>query len=302
MELRELEAFVTVAQQRNFTRAADKLSLTQPAVTRQVASLERELGTRLLDRMGRTVEVTEAGRALMEYATDILRKVDESKQAVSEISHGSHGRLSIGASSTAATYILPGLLYEFSEKHPNVQVSLQTGPSGRVAELIAGNSVDLGVVMDRISAPQLANVELGKYKLAAVVYQGHSLARSPGGTVLAVHPRELSDVPLIVMQSGATLRRHVEQIFRESDARLSVLMETDNVETIKKMVQARVGVSIVPQIALEGAASGLVVRPLTGVPSILQPISAVHRTNKYVTTAMKQFLSLLQTRLAETRG
>lgn len=104
MELRQLEAFLRVAETQNFTRAAEELSLTQPAVTRQVGALESQLQVKLLDRLGRRVELTPAGQALRRYAIEILRLAAEAEQAVTEVRQGTAGTLAVGASSTVATY------------------------------------------------------------------------------------------------------------------------------------------------------------------------------------------------------
>src|SRR5215813_13325179 len=113
MELHQLEAFEAIVAHRNFTRAAEALHLTQPAITRQIASLERELRTRLFDRLGRTVQMTAAGEALHRYAAQIVRLSQEAQHAVADIEAGTAGRLAVGASNTLATYVLPPLLRRF---------------------------------------------------------------------------------------------------------------------------------------------------------------------------------------------
>lgn len=262
MELRQLEAFVAVAAAQSFTRAADELSLTQPAVTRQILALEKELGTRLLDRLGRRVELTEAGRALHAYAGDMLRLADESRRVVADIAHGASGRLSIAASGTAATYLLPPILGRYRQCYPLVQLSLHTSPSARVAEQVAAGDFDVGIMMTLERRERLTTLPLGEYALAAILHPDHPLARSANH---GVHPSALADYGFIAMQPGATLRRHVEQCFAEASVPLTVAMETDNVETIKKMVEARLGISVLPELAVtaEADAARLIVRPLS---------------------------------------
>src|SRR5579872_5806481 len=115
MELHQLEAFEAVALNRSFTRAADELCLTQPAVTRQIAALERELKTRLFDRLGRSVQLTTSGEALHRYSAEVLRLTREAERAVADVATGAAGRLAVGANSTTATYLLPPLLRRFRE-------------------------------------------------------------------------------------------------------------------------------------------------------------------------------------------
>src|SRR4051794_25233141 len=115
MELRQLRTFVRVAALGSFSRAAEELMLTQPAVTRQIAALERECRTRLLERLGRRVELTPAGEMLHRYAAQMLRLEDEAARAVSDVAAGVAGRLALGASSTTAAYVLPPLLRRYRE-------------------------------------------------------------------------------------------------------------------------------------------------------------------------------------------
>src|SRR5580658_5361331 len=143
MQLHELEAFEAVAANRSFTRAAEALFLTQPAVTRQIASLERELKTRLFDRLGKVVALTTAGEALHRYASEILRLKHEAERAVSDVVTGSAGRIAVGANSTTATYLLPPILRQFRETQPGVELAVHTGVSAQVVEMVNANEVDV---------------------------------------------------------------------------------------------------------------------------------------------------------------
>ena len=141
MELRQLLALVTVAETASFTKAAERLSLTQSAVTRQILALEQETHTRLLDRLGKTVVLTSAGAVLQGYALEMLRLDSEAVHALQDVRSGAGGQLVVGVSSTAAAYLLPPLLSLYRQDRPGVDLSVRTGPSGRVAELVADNQV-----------------------------------------------------------------------------------------------------------------------------------------------------------------
>ncbi|HLV81151.1 MAG TPA: LysR family transcriptional regulator, partial [Chthonomonadaceae bacterium] len=155
MELYQLEAFEAVILHGSFTRAAEALSLTQPAVTRQIAALEAELKTRLFDRLGRTVHLTAAGEMLHRYAEEIVRLAREALHAIADIEAGTAGRLAVGASSTLATYVLPPLLRRFRESHPRVEISVHTGVSAQVVEMVRANEVDIGLVTGEVHDPAL---------------------------------------------------------------------------------------------------------------------------------------------------
>jgi DNA-binding transcriptional LysR family regulator len=293
MEIRQLEAFVTVASEHGFTRAADRLALTQPAVTRQIGALEAELGARLLDRLGRRVELTAAGDALAGYASDILRLVAEARIAVADVRRGASGRLSIGASSTAATYLLPTILDTYRRAHPGVKLSVVTGPSPRVTEMVRAGSVDLGIVMDYTEQDGIDAVGVTEYAICLVVSPSHPLASCPSGRATSLDA-VLSEMPLIVMQSGATLRGFVDKLLEQTESPPPISMELDNVESIKKMIEAGLGVSILPEIAVsaEVASGRLATVALSGLPGLRQRIAAIHRKDKYLSTAMTRFLAI----------
>src|SRR5579871_75270 len=218
MDLRQLEAFVVVVQRESFTRAAEALHLTQPAVTRQVAALETQLNTRLLERMGRHVELTASGEALYRYATEILRLVQEAQRAVMDVDSGVAGRLSVGASSTTATYILPPLLRRFRETHPGVELSIHTGISAQIVERVLANEVDIGIVTGSREQAGLVTLSLTTYETVVVVYPEHPPARRQQveGGEKSDPPRgvgadELAGSPLILMEEGTNLRTYVDR-------------------------------------------------------------------------------------------
>jgi DNA-binding transcriptional LysR family regulator len=182
MDLHQLAAFEAVARERSFTRAAESLFLTQPAVTRQVAALEAELKTRLFDRLGRSVRLTTSGEALRRYADAILRLVREAEQAVADVGTGIAGRLTLGASDTLATYVLPPLLRAFRRAHPGVEIAIHTGVSADVLEMVAANRVDLGLVTrgETVGDPRLEVTILADYETRVGGAAG-APARAAGG-------------------------------------------------------------------------------------------------------------------------
>ncbi|HEY3284860.1 MAG TPA: LysR family transcriptional regulator [Armatimonadota bacterium] len=296
MELRQLETFARVASLHSFTRAAEELSLTQPAVTRQIAALERELRTRLLDRLGRRVELTVAGEALYLRAREILRLAEEAGEVVAEVTSGATGRLTIGASSTAATYLLPTVLRGYRERSPGIELSVRTGVSARVAEMVTANEVDLGVVMGLRTTQGLAVIPLADYSLVAVVYPGHPLAEGrQAGQEGCVSLEALAQSSLILMQEGTNLRAYAARMLLTAGVEAHPRMEMDNVEAIKKMIEARLGVSLLPLLAVnaEVAAGRLVALPLPEQPDSRRQLSAIHREGKHLSTPVRALLDLL---------
>ena len=175
MQLVQLEAFVTVARIGSFTQAADVLHLTQPAVTRQIASLELELQIKLFDRMGRHIQLTAAGEALIEYAQRMLQLEMDARQAVMDIRSGETGRLRIGASSALATYVLPDLLKSFRGVRPLVEISMHTGLSSQVIGMLRENAVDIGFVTSETTDGLFTSVALSEFETCVVAQATASL-------------------------------------------------------------------------------------------------------------------------------
>src|SRR6266852_5892757 len=144
--LRQFEVFLAVAKAASFRAAAETMHLSQPALSQHVAEMERELGARLFDRLGRKVALTEAGRILEEHALRLFASVTSAREAVADLSELKGGSLVIGASTTPGIYVLPGIIAAFQGKYPRVVLSLRLGNSALIEELIRRNEVDLGVV------------------------------------------------------------------------------------------------------------------------------------------------------------
>ena len=297
MELRQLETFVRVAELRSFTQAAEVLYLTQPAVTRQIAALETQLKTRLFDRLGRTIQLTAAGESLYRYAVEMLRLGREAERAVGDVVTGTAGRLAIGANSTTATYLLPPLLRRFREDYPGVELSLHTGVSARVVEMVLTNEVDIGLATGVAEQPGLVVIPLSEHGTSIVVYPDHPLAeksKQEGG--VGVRAAELAGSPLILMEAGTNLRTDVDRLLAAAGIEERITMELDNVEAIKKMIEARLGISLLPlvSVAAEVDSGRLIALPLIDEPNIHRRIAALHRRDKYLPTALKSFLALLR--------
>lgn len=299
MELYQLEAFEAVLLHRSFTRAAEVLFLTQPAVTRQIAALEDELKTPLFERLGRTVAPTPAGEALHRYAKEMLRLAREAREAVGDIAAGASGRLTVGASSTLATYVLPPLLKRFREAFPRVEISITTGVSARILDRVREGRADLGLVTtegnERPLDAALLLTPLADYETCVVLPPHHLLTTREG-----LSATDLAEIPLVLMEHGTNLRTYVDSLLSAAGVVAPVAMELDNVEAIKRMVEAGSGISLLPEISVrsEVAVGRLVARPLTDVPQDQRRIALVRRRDKYISASLRAFLDLIQSAVA----
>lgn len=295
MELRQIEAFATVARVKSFTRAASVLHLTQPAVTRQIAALEESLGASLFDRLGRTVRLTAAGEAFLPRAEALLQGAGDARRAVREVARGDSGKLTLAASSTLAAYVVPGILREFRCAHPGIELALRTGLSAQIRELVRTGLADVGLVTTE-GEPLLAEVgplevhRLGRYETALVVPPGHPLAQNPSAT-----PADLAGESLLAMEPGTNLRAFVDRLLTLGGVSARITMELDSVEAIKRMVEAGMGVALLPRIAAqsEAEAGRLVALPLSGVALADREILLLWRKDHSKNSILRAFLSPL---------
>ncbi|MBC8101195.1 MAG: LysR family transcriptional regulator [Cytophagales bacterium] len=314
MELHQLEAFEAVALHRSFTRAAESLFLTQPAVTRQIAALEGELKTRLFDRLGRTVQMTTAGEALHRYSELILRLIREAREAVGDTESGEAGKLTVGASSTLATYVLPHLLRRFRETlggGERIEIAIHTGVSARILDMVRGGNADIGLVTGEGDAAEAAiqaaatprdpllDVRiLADYETCVVVPTLHPLAERKRVTVAQIAPYSM-----ILMESGTNLRTYVDRLLSTAGVPKQITMELDNVEAIKRMIEADLGISILPQVAVraEVEEGRLAALTLSDSPRRAhRRIALVYRRDKYLSAPLKAFMALLEREVGES--
>ncbi|MEP6871431.1 MAG: LysR family transcriptional regulator [Anaerolineaceae bacterium] len=245
MELAQLEAFLQVAHHRSFSRAAEALFLTQPSVTARIQSLEREIGERLFERTGRSVTLTDAGDAFMPHAQRALTAVQEGTDAIEAVRHGDIGSIRIGASDTIATYVLPGILKQFRETRPRVHVHLTTGQTeGIVEKLLAGET---HLAVSRLTQhPEIESLHLYNDDLALVCSPSHPFA-SRGWVTIAEAGRE----PFLFFQRTSSYHSLVYSMFLRAGVVPESVMELDSMETTKHMVEAGLGIAILPVVSVE---------------------------------------------------
>jgi DNA-binding transcriptional LysR family regulator len=249
MDTRQLAAFCAVVERRSFSQAAERLGVTQPAVSLQVRALEKRLGTQLLDRSGRRVEPTEAGRRLYRGAQRLLALEEQVLAEVASEAEGDlAGTLSIGASTGPAAVVVPQLLCEFQRENPGVRVALEVHDTRTVVELIAERELELGIVG---ASPRHRGVQFDPFATDEVVLVCPPEHRFAGKTV-TVH--DLAAETLIVMQEGAGVRGVVDDELRRLGLRLrdlDVQLELGLQESVRSAVLAGFGVTFISRAAVE---------------------------------------------------
>lgn len=253
MELRQLRTFQAIAETRSFTKAAQRVHLTQAAVSAQIKGLETETGTPLFARINKKVYLTEAGEVLLRRVERILREHDDALYDLAELGQAGRGRLRLGTASTMASHHpLPQILSEIKREHPLAQVTVLRGTSDEIVAKILAGDLDLGLVSLPVDSSDIRTDLLLRDQLVAIVPPDHRFAGQRN--VSAAH---LAAEPLIVGEEGGNTRRKIDLFFEKAGLHPKIIMELGSMAGLKKMVEHGLGVSIVPQSsAREEVSSG----------------------------------------------
>jgi len=295
MDTRQLAAFCAVVERRSFSHAAERLGVTQPAVSLQIRALEERLGQKLLDRSGRRVEPTEAGLRLYRNAQRVLAAEEQLLAELAEDGSGEvRGRLAIGASTGPGAHLVPLLLGEFGRDHPAVRILLKIADTQAVIDEVAERQLELGVVGALRRHRSLEFEPLARDEIALAVPPGHGFAGR------AVPLEELRGEQLIVMQEGAGVRQVIEDELRRAGLRLRDLeprLELGLQESVKSAVAAGYGVAFISRTAIEAelAAGTLETARVAGVEPARQ-IYVVRPRGRVLTRAAEAFLAFARER------
>ena len=286
---RRLQVFHTVARLLSFTKAAEELHMTQPAVTFQVRQLEEQFNTRLFDRTHNRISLTDAGKRVYECAERIFELYSEMDNSVRELTGDISGVLILGASTTVAEYMLPALLGDFKEKNPEVTIRLKVANTDGIVSMVENNAIDLGVVEAPVNNKNLVVEKCRMDQLVVIVPPGHDLAKEQ-----SISLEKLIQYPFICREEGSGTREVMIDHMNDEGLNttdLNVAMELGSLEAIKGAVEAGMGVSILSRatISKELKLGSLVAINLD--PPINRPFSFVHQKQKFRVRAMEELLS-----------
>lgn len=289
MDYDQLLSFLEVAKLQSFSRAAEKIYRTQPAISAQVRLLEQECGERLFDRSGKKVQLTPAGEILQGYAQRIIDLHKEALQAVAELNHTARGKLMIGANEATCLYVLPKTFARFKESYPLVQISIYRNFSHKILQKVQEGAVEMGVVTLPVSAGNLEVIPVSKDEVQVVVPASHALARSRSVTL-----EDVANYPLILPKTGHT-RVVLDRLLRDFRDRVQISMELASVETIKKFVGAGLGISLISRsYAQPEVAAGLLkLIPLEG-QKLFRELGLVYRRDRYLSLPAKVFIEAVR--------
>ena len=285
---RRLQVFYTVARLLSFTKAAETLHMTQPAVTFQVRQLEDHFNTRLFDRTHNRVALTEAGRKAYEYAEEIFTLYAEMENTVKELTGDVSGALTLGASTTIAEYMLPALLRGFTMEFPDINLKLKVSNTEGIVSMVENSMIDLGVVEGPVANKNLLVEVCRVDQLVAVVPPGHPIAQKQFITM-----EEVIEHPFVCREEGSGTRdvilEHMSRLGLDRNS-LNIFLELGSPESIKGAVEAGMGISIVSIATLEKELALDKLVAVTLDPPLERSFSFVRQRQKFRLRAMEKLL------------
>jgi DNA-binding transcriptional LysR family regulator len=294
---RRLQVFYTVAKQLSFTKAAEQLFMTQPAVTFQVKQLEEHFSTRLFDRSHGRIALTPAGRLVMDYAERVLTLSEEMETRVADMTGTVGGPLSLGASTTIAEYILPKILGEFKAGHPEVQAHMTVANSETIVNRVADHSLDVGLIESPSYLPTLTSQVCCDDELVVICAPGHALARRR-----TVRAQDVAALPLVRREVGSGTREFTDNYLVQCGVApddLDVMMELGSPEAIKGVVETGIAIAVVSRatIAKELELGSLLAIPLA--PRLIRTLSLVHPKERFRSRLITAFVEFAMRRMRE---
>jgi len=298
MDIHRLEVFCKVVELQSFTKAAVAVYLTQPTVSEHVRALEEMLGEKLVDRLGREVLPTPAGKILYQYGRKMIQLRDEAVQALHKYQGNLSGHLAIGASTIPGTYILPAFIGSFKANHPSIQITVEISSSAEIVERVLRSDLELGLVGAKWQDRRIVLEEMFSDELMLAAFPEHAWAGEK-----TVELKDLAGQAFVLREKGSGTRMVMSNVLQEHGFDLSelyVVAEMGSTEAVRQAIKARIGVSILSYhaIAEDLQRGALVAIPIKGV-RIFRSFYLIQRKNRQPSPLGTAFLSHLRDRAAE---
>jgi DNA-binding transcriptional LysR family regulator len=294
MNLNHLAIFHAVAQAGGMTLGAERLDISQPAVSKQVRELERVLGVHLFDRIGRRVHLSQAGEILAGYARRLFALAHEAETAMADVRAAGRGSLAIGASTTIGAYLLPGVLAEFWRRHPRVELLVRIENTEQIHRRLAEHELDLGLTEGLVEEEELEAEVFHRDELVMIAAPGHRLVGRRRLSLSAVR-----DEPFILREPGSGTRAVEERALARLKLPVCTAMALGSTEAIKRVVAEGVGLAIVSRLAVaaECAAGALAALPVADL-RIVRPLHLVRRKGRRDGPVLQAFCGVLREKVA----
>ena len=290
MQIESLKVFCDLTETESFTKAAHINEVTQSAVSQQISSLERHFKSMLIERSKKKFRLTREGQVLYEYCKQIVQTYDALHNRIQEIKDIVSGTIRVATIYSIGLHDLPPYIKRFLKAYPTVNVHVEYRRSNQVYDDVLGNVVDLGLVAYPVKDPRLEIVALRKDMLVLICHPQHPLAK-----IRSVKLNAIAGAKFIGFEPDIPTRKAIDKILKDRNVAVQHVMEFDNVETVKRAVEIDAGISIVPQgTVVQEVAKQTLVQVQIEDAEFFRPLAAIHKKNKVLSPAMKQFLTIIK--------
>jgi DNA-binding transcriptional LysR family regulator len=288
MDVRDLQIFLGVAKHLNYTRAAEEVNLSQPSVSVRMRELERDLGSKLFEQLGKKVALTEAGQLLVPYATRLIAVMGDARQAIEDLQGMERGLLRIGASTTPGMYIIPRTLANFKRQYPKIEVHLAVKDTRQIEDGVIRIEFDFGFVGGHLAGDEVDVLPWMTDHLVLVVPSNHNLARKK-----SIKLADLRKEQFILREPGSATRAAVGHHLKKAEIEVETVMEMENPESVKKAVQSGLGIAFISKFAVETElkAGSLVAINVNGL-NINRELKIAYRKDKHLGRAAQTFIDM----------
>jgi DNA-binding transcriptional LysR family regulator len=290
MQIESLKVFCDLAETESFTKAAQINHVTQSAVSQQISSLERQFKSLLIERSKKKFRLTREGQVLYDYSKQIIQTYEALFSRLQEIKDIVSGTIRVATIYSIGLHDLPPYLKKFLKAYPTVNVHVEYRRSNQVYEDVLGNVVDLGLVAYPLRDAKLEIVPLRKDMMVLICHPQHPFAKSKG-----VKLKEIAGQKFIGFEPDIPTRRAIDKILKENTVTVQHVMEFDNIETVKRAVEIDAGIAIVPHGTItQEVTKQTLAEVRIDDQEFYRPLAAIHKKNKVLSPAMKQFLNVLK--------
>jgi LysR family transcriptional regulator, transcriptional activator of the cysJI operon len=288
-DLFRLKAFAAVVDEGGFTKAAARVGLSQPAVTQSVRVLESQAGEPLLERLSRGVRLTEAGRTVYDAAKRIISIAEEAETALEDRRSGESGHAVIGAGATISIFVLPEIIGSFRKSHPAIGLSVLTGKTTQIRDLVLEGEADIGIVTSPLKHAELEVLPLYEDQMVFVTARNSKLGERPSFS-------DLEGEPLILFSKGSGFRSFLDELFQTHGLSPSIAMESDSMEAIKRMAVVGLGSAIIPKVVAEPELSQGLLRSISirDLPPMRRLTQVIYKRERRASLAASRFLDHLR--------
>lgn len=246
MNFRKLKIFYETALCLNMTKVAKNMYISQPSISQSIHELEEEVGVKLFDRIGKKLFLTTEGEVFLNYTRRILNLYDEGIKTLNDYSHNSKGKIKIGASTTIGIYILPDIIKSFSEKFPDIEISIIIENTTHIKSLILQNEVDFAYIEGEMKCEEINKEKIWEDELVFICGNNHKW-----NNINTIKSEELSTEKLIMREHGSGSREIVENYLKSKQIDYNIFLELGNTEAIKRTVEANLGISCISEKCIE---------------------------------------------------